>query len=151
MEHCRVPVLAVKECLREYVTGVAAALQELHGINYAHLDVSVPNICFAFAEGYIVKLIDLDRCQPTSDRRYALYKGEMYLCDTFWTCEQLDWKQLGLLTAAIIFDCSHEDVVCKHAEKVRNDDFLNGLIFKGECYNFSSNSITALPYTRVLQ
>ena len=46
----RVPVLAVKECLREYVTGVAAALQELHGINYAHLDVSVPNICFAFAE-----------------------------------------------------------------------------------------------------
>lgn len=123
----------VEKCLLDFMTRTATALEELHGIGFAHLDVRVPNICFA-KEGskYIVKLIDLDRCRgDTADNLYG-YTGEMYRRQKGWRSSQYDWKQLGLLAAAIIFKCSHEDIV--KGPKVRGDVCLNHLIHEGKCY-----------------
>ena len=51
-----------KCCLYDLVTKTAMALNELHTLNFAYLDVRLPNICFAMdmSEEVIVKLIDLD-------------------------------------------------------------------------------------------
>ena len=50
-------------CIPDFMTKTATALKELHGLGFAHLDVRLPNICFALHEDHhIVKLIDLDRC-----------------------------------------------------------------------------------------
>ena len=52
----------VKCCLYDIVTKTATALHELHTLGFVHLDVRLPNICFAMnMSGVIVKLIDLDR------------------------------------------------------------------------------------------
>ena len=103
----------VEECLFDFMTRTATALKELHDIGFAHLDVRVPNICFAKEDGkYIVKLVDLDRCIPNScGLDLSGYTGEMYHCQRGWRPSQSDWKQLGLLAAAIIFKCSHRNII----------------------------------------
>ena len=60
--------------------------------------------------------------------------GEMYTCQNQkdWRSSQYDWKQLGLLAAAIIFERSHEDIV--KDPRVRGDVCLNQLIHEGKCY-----------------
>ena len=69
----------VSMCLINFMVRTAAALQELHGFRYAHLDVRIPNICFSQeknAEGeYDVKLIDLDRCIRVAARDVSGYAG----------------------------------------------------------------------------
>ena len=123
-------------CLRDFMTRTAAALEELHGLGFAHLDVRVPNICFAHERKkntYIVKLIDLDRCVRTQEGEdLSGFTGEMYRRPPLekWKSTQFDWKQLGLLAAAIIFGLNHEDIVTNH--KVREDQCLNQLIHKGK-------------------
>ena len=100
----------------------ATALEELHNFGFAHLDVRIPNICFA-KEGtdqYIVKLIDLDRC-ATNHRSVAFkWKGEMYInrSNEKWLPSRYDWKQLGLLAANAIFDCSYDDIIDEKSVKV---------------------------------
>jgi len=124
----------VEKCLLDFMTRTATALEELHSIGVAHLDVRVPNICFAREEGkYIVKLIDLDRCRDdtvktcmdTQARRTRQNPKD-------WRSSQYDWKQLGLLAAAIIFERSHEDIV--KDPRVCGDVCLNQLIHEGKCY-----------------
>ena len=48
-----------KLCIRDLVRQVVHALQELHELGFAHLDVRLPNICFTH-DGE-VRLIDFDR------------------------------------------------------------------------------------------
>jgi len=125
----------VEKCLLDFMTRTATALEELHSIGVAHLDVRVPNICFAREEGkYIVKLIDLDRCKDDTVQDLYGYTGEMYTCQNpkDWRSSQYDWKQLGLLAAAIIFERSHEDIV--KDPRVCGDVCLNQLIHEGKCY-----------------
>jgi len=125
----------VEKCLLDFMTRTATALEELHGIGAAHLDVRVPNICFAREEGkYIVKLIDLDRCRDDMVQDLYGYTGKMYTCkiQKDWKSSQYDWKQLGLLAAAIIFERSHEDIV--KDPRVCGDVCLNQLIHEGKCY-----------------
>ena len=112
----------VAQCLFDYMTMTAIALIELHDNGFAHLDVRIPNICFAEdydGDGkYMVKLIDLDRCEHVKNRTGSSYKGEMYTAPDSWTCEQLDWKQLGLLAAEIILEGkSPELIVCSSLAK----------------------------------
>ena len=75
----------------------ATALLELHRFGFAHLDVRIPNICFAKEGGtYIVKLIDLDRSQEDSCVSLSGYSGEMHKgAERWWTTTRYDWKQLG--------------------------------------------------------
>ena len=102
----------VQQCLCDFMTRTATALSELHKFGFAHLDVRVPNICFAeVGNEYIVKLIDLDRCAEDEVVDLSCYSGEMYQSQLGWKASQYDWKQLGLLAAEIVFDLSHKDIV----------------------------------------
>ena len=123
-------------CLFDFMTMTAIALTELHDYGFAHLDVRIPNICFAkdYDGKYMVKLIDLDRCKYVEDRTGSSYEGEMYRAPRGcrWTCEQLDWKQLGLLAAEIILEGeSDEYIVCSSLAK--EDTFFNKLLLQGMC------------------
>ena len=118
----------------DYMTMTAMALNELHDNGFAHLDVRIPNICFAkdYDGKYMVKLIDLDRCKYAKDRTGSSYEGEMYRAPHGWTCDQLDWKQLGLLAAEIILKGkSPEHIVCSSLAK--DDTFFNKLLLQGMC------------------
>ena len=114
----------------------AIALIELHDYGFAHLDVRIPNICFAEdydGDGkYMVKLIDLDRCKHVTATTGSSYEGEMYRAPDDWTCDRLDWKQLGLLAAEIILkEKNHEHIVCSSLAK--DDTFFNKLLLQGMC------------------
>ena len=122
----------VKTCLLDFMTRTAIALQELHKNGFAHLDVRIPNICFAKDKDdgkYMVKLIDLDRCSRCYNRTGLPYRGEMYRVPVYnWTTAQLDWKQLGLIATNIIWpEDSYKDIV----HRVRDDIFFNSLLLKG--------------------
>ena len=124
----------VAQCLFDYMTMTAIALTELHDNGFAHLDVRIPNICFAkdYDGKYMVKLIDLDRCKNVTATTGSSYEGEMYRAPRGWTCDQLDWKQLGLLAAEIILEgISHEHIVCSSLAK--EDTFFNKLLLQGMC------------------
>ena len=82
------------------VETVVEAIKELHGVGSAHLDIRLENICFDGNSRAI--LIDIDRSCRITDGPSSLYvlysKSEMYKCPTAsWTCENLDWKQFGML------------------------------------------------------
>jgi len=80
-----------------------------------------------------VKLVDLDRCIPNScGLDLSGYTGEMYRRQRGWRPSQSDWKQLGLLAAAIIFKCSHR-IIIKDPRVC--GVCLNKLIHEGKCYN----------------
>ena len=122
----------LKRCIPDFLEKTATALEELHGLGFAHLDVRLPNICFALHDGhYIVKLIDLDRCYPSSVKRGLGYgKAEMYQYPYgAQSVVQLDWKQLGLLAAKAILNQDHEVLV--KDMRVAEDPVLSSLIFKG--------------------
>lgn len=98
-----IPPLApgeIQMCLSNFMVLVAAALQSLHDLGYAHLDVRVPNVCFKRNQdnAHIAVLIDLDRASPAENLEAAIYKGEMYeKKGSRWSHAQLDWRQLGIL------------------------------------------------------
>ena len=109
----------------------ATALIELHRFGFAHLDVRIPNICFAQNEnGYFVKLIDLDQAHTDRVVDVSGYIGEMYATHLDWSASQYDWKHLGLLAAEIIIGTDHNAIV--KAPQVDNDDCLRKLIRKGK-------------------
>ena len=67
----------VRQCLYDFMTRTATALEELHRFGYAHLDVRIPNICFAKANERRSKyIVDLDRCafsEPYIDLRWRVH------------------------------------------------------------------------------
>ena len=121
-----------EQCLYDLITKTATALQELHSLGYAHLDVRLPNICFA-ANGsdYHVKLIDLDRAISIELCSVEVYIGEyIYKVPGEWSPSRCDWKQLGLLAAEIIFKSNdHSSIVNDH--RVDENDCLKKLIRDG--------------------
>ena len=70
------------KCLGQLMSQTLAALDELHNLGYVHCDVRLPNICFNLLGE--VRLIDLDRIQPSSG----------YI--------QIDMRQLGVMFLRII-------------------------------------------------
>lgn len=91
-----------------FMKDVIAAIHELHGVGIAHLDIRLENICVRRDnDDYHPIFIDIDRSQLKSKRASFLYikysRTAMYKCgDSSWTCENLDWKQLGLLISLIL-------------------------------------------------
>lgn len=98
------------ENLKQFAIKTAAAIEELHGIGFAHLDIRLENICFVNADAV---LIDLDRCETliTQGNRVSLKYGNsnMYKYKEGWTVELLDWKQYGLMLYSILRRISKED------------------------------------------
>ena len=58
-----------KSDLISFVSSVVFALNELHELGLAHLDVRLENVCFDSDNRAI--LIDLDRCQDVNDTVFA--------------------------------------------------------------------------------
>lgn len=85
--------------LKLFVATVTSAIRELHIGEIAHLDIRMENICFN--SNWEAVLVDVDRSRHTLDKAndlFVLYsRGSMYAVPAAWTCEQLDWKQFGLL------------------------------------------------------
>ena len=122
----------VKVCLSDFMMMTATALIELHEFGFAHLDVRIPNICFAQNQNdYIVKLIDLDRAIKDKVVDVGGYVGEMYATQDGWSASQCDWKQLGLLAAGIIFKTTDHNEIVKDPQ-VSSDDCLKKLISEGK-------------------
>ena len=124
----------IKVCLFDFMIMTATALIELHEFGFAHLDVRIPNICFAQNQNgndYIVKLIDLDRVERDDVVDVSRYIGEMYATHHGWSASQYDWKQLGLLAAEIIFETTDHNEIVK-VPQVSSDDCLKKLISEGK-------------------
>ena len=86
----------VKKCLCDFMLMTATALEELHNFGFAHLDVRIPNICFAQnGNEYILKLIDLDRSIKDKVVDVSGYNREMY--KTGWSASQMIGSSLVYL------------------------------------------------------
>ena len=123
-----------KCCLYDILTTTATALQELHSLGFAHLDVRLPNICFAMGNSeFIVKLIDLDRVVEITDiSAVGGYYGEMYKAPdgAHWSPNRYDWKQLGLLASETIIG-THDHCKIVKDDRVDMDECLRMLIREG--------------------
>lgn len=108
-----------------FVRSVVEAIKELHSSgNWAHLDIRLDNICFDANNQAI--LIDIDRSENKTKEVSGLFvrysRAEMYRCPmSTWTCENLDWKQLGLLI---------EDVT----KSIERHEFIRKLIDCGKYF-----------------
>lgn len=84
-------------CLANFLELLKDALDALHALGLAHLDVRLPNVCFkSHQEQFIAVLIDLDRAKSVSSMETLPYHGDMYQKPSNWTVAHLDWKQVGL-------------------------------------------------------
>ena len=129
-------------CLYDLVVKVCKVLYELHITNkVAHLDVRLDNICFS--ESNCAVIIDFDRCCPASEAiKQSLFdKSVLYKAEHIdWTCEQLDWKQLGLMIAWIITDYKdyHQvDLNETLSDELNKDKFLTDLLYEGQFWIWS--------------
>lgn len=122
-----------EQCLCDLIIKTATALQELHNLGYAHLDVRLPNICFtANGANNYVKLIDLDRVISIKHGSVEGYIGEMYNIPHQWLPSQCDWKQLGLLAASVLFKQNDHSSLVKD-RRVDQNHCLKQLIKEGGC------------------
>ena len=89
---------AAKKYLIPFVSSVAFALNELHGLGLAHLDIRLDNVCFDSG----------NRCQDVNDDVLAMVatKSLMYPYHSNWVYGQWDYVQLGLMIARIIYPVS---------------------------------------------
>ena len=131
-------IMDAKRCLRELVSGVVEALEEIHSEPYqmAHLDVLLDNICFD-GEGKPV-LIDPDRiCRTNVEAQYLerQYPGcVMYKPGDFsWNVDRLDWMQLGYMIADVLEDGNSPDYhTMSVGDEILRDNFVRTLIQDGE-------------------
>ena len=96
-----------KRCLYELIMQTKEALDQLHEIGFAHLDVRLPNICFD-CDGTL-KLIDFDRTRPNGTLPSIGYSNAfMYqlpndaVTGASLAVQDLDFKQLGLMAFSIL-------------------------------------------------
>ena len=92
-----------KGCLIEFLLNVKAAIDELHKLDAAHLDIRLPNICLKIqSDRCTAVLIDLERCAFGIDNLWSCESNScMYRED--WSLEQVDylqvyWMALWILT-----------------------------------------------------
>ena len=92
-----------RKCYRSFACSVHDAISEFHTDGYAHLDIRLPNVCFAYnfetLEWYAV-LIDLDRSKFINDCTFSYGCSVMY--GKNMTPEEVDWRQYALMMISII-------------------------------------------------
>ena len=128
-----------KDSLKVLLLGIKQALVELHEKDIAHLDLRLPNICFT--PHYLVKLIDLDRCEPASDTTDGVETmfcaSDMYRASgDDWTCKHLDWKALGMLICFVLEDalenCDYHQMLEQNkAQSPSSHRFVEDLVQQG--------------------
>ena len=120
------PVSIIKEHAVWFVRSLVKAVESLHVESIAHLDIRLENICMKDDQ---IVLIDLDRSASTQyeavlfQNKYPNSVNYEPPNDQSWTCENLDWKQVGLLLSGV-FPRPHSST----------PGFLSDLIDNGEIY-----------------
>ena len=89
-----------RKCMGDFVTQLCDALDILHSLDYAHLDVRLENVCFQ-DDGTLI-LIDLDRCTLVDDfgPQHISEESCLYLpfnADIDCQAMSNDWLQVGFL------------------------------------------------------
>ena len=99
-------------CLADFAEICTVALESIHAIGVAHLDVRLDNICFQYEKGnnIIAVLIDFDNSRFVKAQKFQ-GSGRMFESIEEWTNANLDWRQLGIILAWIVDSRSvtHED------------------------------------------
>ena len=118
-------------CLGDLVQQVAAVLERMHELEWAHLDVRLPNICFT-QDGH-VRLIDLDRVHHLYDVCLDEYRGSfLYQLPDDVPITGVDWRQLGVLIYSVLHRAENPDIHklgdSHHVEKLKEVDFLRELV-----------------------
>ena len=116
-----------RKCIRDFVIQAKRALQELHNLGYAHVDVRLPNFCFSY--NYEAMLIDFDRIQVIDYSVSLIPQEEDFFIPpkTNRTFEGLDFKQLGILIKETLNMKSLDpftNYLINHGE-FNEDEFLN--------------------------
>ena len=127
--------------LRTLSQKVCAALEELHGIGYAHGDLRLPNVCFSSV--YDAVLIDMDRCTRINENKQSELcvqlgdKSCMYqmpeTIDGVLNGKRLDYIQLGWLLVWML-NCEadyHKRKWEEQPQDIQSDQFLSELVCQG--------------------
>ncbi len=126
-------VETIRQYCEWYTRSLVSALKGLHdGPKLAHLDIRRENVCMdLISEPPLIVLIDLDRsceCEKPALAATALYTtatDEMYKpLNSTWTCENLDWLQLGLLLCKVFTSHVNDSFIC---------ELKNGECIVGKC------------------
>ena len=118
-------------CLGDLVQQVAAVLERMHELGWAHLDVRLPNICFT--QDGCVRLIDLDRVHHLYDDCLDEYRGSfLYQLPDDVPITGVDWRQLGVLIYSVLHRTENPDIHKlgdgHHVEKLKQVPFLKELV-----------------------
>ena len=113
-----------KKCLTDLLKQTAKAIEGLHGIGIAHMDIRLENICFKrIGGGYVAVLIDLDECQPVQkavrsrhiyDVDSCMYRALTPTVQTGKTLRIFDWLQLGRLALWVLWGSEEQSVESYH-------------------------------------
>ena len=118
-------------CLSDLVQQVAAVLERMHKLEWAHLDVRLPNICFT--QDGCVRLIDLDQVHHLYDDCLDEYCGSfLYQLPDDVPITGVDWRQLGVLIYSVLHRAENPDIHKlgdgHHVEKLKQVPFLKELV-----------------------
>lgn len=120
-------------CLGYLLDSVATAIEELHQLEFAHMDIRLDNICFTHENGKVVAvLIDLDHCNEVDSFEGASCAEVMYnfgVHQVESSC--FDWRQLGLI--AVWIHCEKYDTeehyhFMEVPEEMKRDKFINNAL-----------------------
>ena len=120
-----------------FVRGVVSAIEELHAMGRAHLDIRRDNVCYD--SNNQVKLIDLDRsCSINKNPSFLEFEyGNSVMYDFpkhFHSVENVDWHQLGIMICHAINNIDGKKYHI--TEPMANHPFLDKLFNDGEDWYF---------------
>ena len=87
----------VVRCLLAYFTSVCDAVDAVHRLGIAHMDIRTENICFDAA--FRPVLIDVDRAEDSSTLGTRFRACESCMYNPEVTCAENDWLQVGWMMA----------------------------------------------------
>ena len=98
-------VSEIRQCFFNFAQSVYEAIEELHSVvQYGHLDIRTPNICFKRSEGssspYMAVLIDVDH----AGRRLPVNFNSIMFDACFDSVDKYDWRQFAIMLARILDD-----------------------------------------------
>ncbi|KAI6656075.1 hypothetical protein LOD99_11341 [Oopsacas minuta] len=121
----------VGQCFGQFVQQAIDAIEALHKLGYAHTDIRLPNFCFS--ADFCLKLIDFDRVCGISSYKVRSDHYELIPPTELSSGSALDFKQLGILIAQVMYPEMRTDKwnwksFKKYSLKV---NLINQLIFDG--------------------
>ena len=128
------------QCLRPLLQSVRKAIEELHGYEFSHNDIRLPNICFN--EDYEAVLIDIDSTRGIDTLHEYFINGapscmynvkELQIETRNVTGKQTDYMQLGWMVTYILDPSAdeHDRTFQSLKDDIKELKFVVNLIQKG--------------------